>query len=224
MTDAQGADPDRLTSFNGPLTSAPSWCSDGQRIAFDSRLSGISAIYVEDINERVPHKLDTSRGNLSLPAWAQDCRWLFAIDGNNVLYRIAASGGPAERFTDHLSSYAVVVAERLVFNVLESNGVVLWSKPVGGGPQAPLEGMPRVKYEDSWAATATGIYYTDSASKPVSVNFYELASRSTRRVMTLQQTPIPGSGPGISVSPDGRWLLYGQSGDESSEIMLAPER
>jgi Tol biopolymer transport system component/DNA-binding winged helix-turn-helix (wHTH) protein len=224
MTDAQGGDPDRLTSFNGPLTSAPSWCSDGQRIAFDSRLSGISAIYVEDINERVPHKLDTSRGNLSLPAWAQDCRWLFAIDGNHVLYRIAASGGPAERFTDHLSSYAVVVAERLVFNVLESNGVVLWSKPVGGGPQAPLEGMPRVSYEDSWAATATGIYYTDSGSKPVSVNFYEFSSRSTRRLMTLKQTPIPGSGPGISVSPDGRWLLYGQSGDESSEIMLAPDR
>src|SRR5882724_10637267 len=105
MTDVHGAEPDRLTSFNGPMTSAPSWCSDGQRIAFDSRLSGISAIYVEDINERVPHKLDTSRGNLSLPAWAQDCRWLFAIDGNHVLYRIAASGGPAERFPDHLSSY-----------------------------------------------------------------------------------------------------------------------
>ncbi|MDB6010575.1 MAG: transcriptional regulatory protein-like protein [Gammaproteobacteria bacterium] len=224
MTDAQGGDLDRLTSFNGPLASAPSWCSDGKRIAFDSRVSGISAIYIEDINERVPHKLVTSSGNLSHPAWSEDCRWLFAIDGNNVLYRIASSGGPAERFTDHLSSYAVVVAERLVFNVLDSEGVVLWSKPVGGGPQAPLERMPRVSYEDSWAATPTGIYYTDSGSKPVSVNFYELASRSTRRLMTLKQTPIPGTGPGISVSPDGRWLLYGQAGDESSEIMLAPDR
>jgi Tol biopolymer transport system component/DNA-binding winged helix-turn-helix (wHTH) protein len=224
MTDAQGADPDRLTSFNGPMTSAPGWCSNGRRIAFDSRLSGISAIYLEDINERVPRKLVTSRGNLSLPVWSQDCRWLFAFDGNSVLYRIASSGGPAERFTDHPSSYCAVVSDRLVFNVLDANGVVLWSKPVGGGPQAPLEGMPRVRYDDSWAASTTGIFYTDSASKPVSVNFYEFASRSTRRLMTLKQTPIPGSGPGISVSPDGRWLLYGQSGDESSEIMLAPDR
>jgi hypothetical protein len=31
-------------------------------------------------------------------------------------------------------------------------------------------------------------------------------------------------GLGISVSPDGRWLLYGQAGEESSEIMLAPGR
>jgi Tol biopolymer transport system component/DNA-binding winged helix-turn-helix (wHTH) protein len=224
MTDVHGADPDRLTSFNGPMTSAPNWCSDGRRIAFDSRLSGISAIYIEDINERVPRKLVTSRGNLSKPAWSPDCRWLFAIDGNNVLYRIPSAGGPAERFTDHPSSYCVVFPDRLVFNVLESNGVMIWSKPVGGGTQAPLEGMPRVRYEDSWAATPTGIYYTDSLSEPVSVNFYELASRSTRRLMTLKQTPVPGSGPGISVSPDGRWLLYGQSGDESSEIMLAPGR
>ena len=224
MTDAHGAEPDRLTSFNGPLTSAPSWCSDGRRIAFDSRLSGISAIYIEDINERVPRKLVTSRGNLSLPAWSQDCRWLFAIDGNNLLYRIESSGGPAERFTDKQSSYCVVNGDRLIFNVLEPTGVTLWSKPVGGGPQTPLAGMPKVKYEESWAAGTAGIFYTDSESKPVRVNFYDFATRSTRKWMTLKQTPVPGAGPGISLSPDGRWLLYGQSGDESSEIMLASER
>ena len=224
MTDAQGADPDRLTSFNGPFTNAPSWCSDGRRIAFDSRVSGIPAIYVEDINERVPRKLVTSRDNLSLPAWSEDCRWLFASDGHTVLYRVPSSGGPAERFTDHPSSYHVVVANRVIFNALETNGVVLWSKPAGGGPQAPLEGMPQVGYDDAWAATPAGIYYTDSSSTPISVNFYEFASRTTRRLMTLSQAPIPGGGPGIAVSPDGRWLLYSQSGDEQSEIMLAPGR
>jgi len=224
MTDAQGADPDRLTSFNGPLTAAPSWCSDGRRIAFDSRLSGSSAIYIEDINERVPRKLVTSRENLSRPVWSEDCRWLFAFDGNNVLYRIAATGGPAERFTEHVSSYCVVSADRVIFNVMESTGVLLWMRSVGGGAQAPLEGMPRIRYEDAWAATPAGIYFTDSSSQPVQVDYYDLSSRRTRTLMTLKQTPVPGVGPGISVSPDGHWLLYGQSGDESSEIMLAPAR
>ncbi len=224
MTDAQGADPDRLTSFNGPFTSAPSWCSDGRRIAFDSRVSGISAIYIEDINERVPRKLATSQGNLSRPAWSNDCRWLFASNGHGVLYRVPSSGGQAERFTDHTSSYDVVVADRVIFNVLERNGVVLWSRPAGGGPQAPLESLPKVGYDDAWAATTAGIYYTDSSSRPISVNFYEFASRTTRRLMTLRQVPIPGGGPGIAVSPDGRWLLYGQAGDEQSEIMLATGR
>ena len=77
---------------------------------------------------------------------------------------------------------------------------------------------------EGWTASTTGIYFTDSASKPVNVYFYDLASRSIRKLMTLNQTPIPGNGPGISISPDERWLLYGQAGDESSEIMLASER
>jgi Tol biopolymer transport system component/DNA-binding winged helix-turn-helix (wHTH) protein len=224
MTDAQGADPDRLTSFDGPFTGAPSWCSDGRRIAFDSRVSGIPAIYIEDINERVPSKLVTSRANLSLPIWSEDCRWLFASDGNGVLYRVPSSGGEAERFTDQPSHYDVVVADRVIFNVLQANGVVLWTKPAGGGPQAPLEALPKLSYDDAWAATTAGIYYTDSSSRPISVNFYEFASRTTRRLMTLRQAPIPGGGPGIAVSPDGRWLLYSQSGDEQSEVMLATGR
>jgi Tol biopolymer transport system component/DNA-binding winged helix-turn-helix (wHTH) protein len=224
MTDAQGADPDRLTSFNGPFISAPSWCSDGRRIAFDARVSGIPAIYIEDISERVPRKLLTSPGSLSRPVWSQDCRWLFASDAQEVLYRVPSAGGQAERFTGPGSSYDVVVADRLIFNVLEAKGVVLWSKPTRGGPQAPLEGMPRVGYDDAWAATNAGIYYTDSSSTPISVNFYEFASRTRRTLMTLREAPIPGGGPGVAVSPDGRWLLYSQSGDEQSEIMLVPGR
>jgi Tol biopolymer transport system component len=224
MTGVHGDEPDRLTSFNGPMTSAPIWCSDGQRIAFDSRLSGVSAIYIEDVNERAPRRVATSRGNLSLPAWSPDCRWLFAKDAINVLYRIPSSGGPAERVTDKPSSSYAISADRLIFGAMDSTGVVLWSKPVGGGQQAPLEGLPRVRYDDSWTASSTGIYFTDSTSKPVNVNFYDLASRSIRKLMTLKQTPIPGGGLGISISPDERWLLYGQSGDESSEIMLVSER
>jgi Tol biopolymer transport system component/DNA-binding winged helix-turn-helix (wHTH) protein len=221
ITDAQGADPDRLTSFNGPFTSTPSWCSDGRRIAFDSRASGISAVYIEDVGERVPRKVVTSRGNLSLPAWSADCRWIFASDGTNALYRFPSSGGQAERFTNRASSYSVVVADRLIFNVTGPTGVVLWTKPASGGPEIPLEKMPRLTYSDAWTATTAGIYYTDSSSQPVTINFYEFATRATRTLMTVKEAPPPGAGPGIAISPDGRWLLYTEK-DEHSEIMLAP--
>jgi len=223
ITDAEGGNPDRLTSFNGPVATSPIWCSDGQRIAFDSRAAGVSDIYIADINERVPRKVVTSQANLSSPSWSEDCRWLFAHDGNNALYRFAFSGGRAERVTQRSSSYSVVVADRVFFNIMEPDGVVLWTKPVAGGPEQRLEQLQKLRYDDSWAATRAGIYFTDSSSMPVSVNFYEFASRTTRRLMTLKQTPVPGSGPGITVSPDGRWLLYTQVDDEQSEIMLAVE-
>ncbi|MEA3182981.1 MAG: hypothetical protein QOI59_6504 [Gammaproteobacteria bacterium] len=222
MTDAQGADTDRLTSFNGALSSAPSWCSDGRRIAFDSRASGLSSIYVEDINERAPRKVVTSESNLSFPGWSEDCRWLYATDGQGGLYRFASAGGPAVRFTEHTSSYFLVVGDRVIFNVTEPHGVVLWTKPVSGGPEKPLEAMSPLRYDDAWAATRDGIYFTDTSSRPISLNFYEFTTRATRKLMVLQEIPVPGVGPGIAVSADGRWLLYTEAGDEHSEIMLAP--
>jgi hypothetical protein len=106
--------------------------------------------------------------------------------------------------------------------VMTPDGVELWTKPVDGGVEQRIEGMLKVRYDDSWAATTAGIYFTDSSSKPVSVKFFEFASRTTRPLMTLKQTPVPGVGPGITVSSDGRRLLYTQIDDEQSDIMLVP--
>jgi Tol biopolymer transport system component/DNA-binding winged helix-turn-helix (wHTH) protein len=222
VADAQGADPDRLTSFGGPLSSAPSWCSDGRHIAFDSRASGSSDIYIEDIEERVPRKVVTSHPNLSSPVWSEDCRWLFASDGNGGLFRLPSSGGPAERFTNRPSSYCDVAGGRVVFNVGQPKGVVLWTKAASGGPEALLANLPQLSYADEWVAATAGIYYTDHSSRPISVNFYEFASRASRKVMTLEHSPVPGGGPGLAVSPDGHWLLYSEIDDEHSEIVLAP--
>ena len=222
LTDGAGADPLRLTSFNGPFTDMPSWCADGRRIAFDSTASGAEAIYIEDITERLPRKVATSRTNLSRPAWSQDCRWLFASDGEPRLYRFPSGGGPAERFSSRPSNRAVPLADRVIFSVLQSNGIVLWSKRSGTDPEQPVAGMPRLSYSDAWTANSIGIYYTDSSAARPTVNFYDFATRTSRRITTLTTSPIPGNGFGVEVSADGRWLLYPRVDDLQSDIMLGP--
>ena len=146
---------------------------------------------------------------------------MFAIAGTWELYRFPSSGGPAERFSQHPSNYPVVIGDRLLFTAMWSDGVTLWVKPVSGGLESPLENMPRLGYQEVWVATTKGIYYTDSLTNPITVNFYDFATRGSRMLMTLKQTPVP-AGPGIDVSADGHWLLYGQIDSEQSEIVLAP--
>ncbi|HMH07420.1 MAG TPA: winged helix-turn-helix domain-containing protein [Terriglobales bacterium] len=219
LADGDGNNPVQLTSFNGPQTGSPSWCSDGRRIALDSRASGGSAIYVEDIIQRLPQPVQTNVQNLALPTWSEDCRWLFASDGHDTLYRIPSQGGDAVRVTDHSSWYSFTNHGRLFFNVKESKGVAIWSKPVDGGDETALEGMPKLAYTENWAATSRGIYYTDSTSNPPSINFYDFSSRAKKQVLSLPQEPTPGGG--LSVSPDGRWLLYTRTDNEQSDIMLA---
>ena len=152
LTDGSGADPLRLTSFNGPFTDMPSWCSDGRRIAFDSSASGAPAIYIEDINERTPRRLATSQTNLSRPGWSQDCRWLFAGDdgfphraaggssSTPTLYKLPVSGGPAEVVTRRPAYYPIGLPDRVLFGVMEAAGVSLWYKPAGDGPERRVEG------------------------------------------------------------------------------------
>ena len=223
LTDGEGADPVRLTSFNGPFTDTPGWCSDGRRIAFDSSASGAPAIYIEDIAERMPRRVLTSQANLSHPVWSPDCRWLFAIDGvGTTLYRLPSSGGEAQPFTHHQANNAAALADRVVFSVMEPTGVVLWSKSGPQGSEAPLEGMPPIGYSDAWTATATGVYYTDTAVNRSTINYYDFASHTTRQLATMRSSPVPGNGFGIAVSVDGHWLLYSQVDDLQSDIMLAP--
>ena len=222
LTDAEGGDPLRLTSFNGAFTDTPSWCSDGRRIAFGSSVSGTLAIYVEDITERLPRKVMTSRTNLSQPSWSQDCRWIFASDGRPNLYRFPASGGPAQLLSDRPAYNAVALADQVIFSVLEPKGVMLWSKRTADAPAVPVEGMPRLGYAEAWTATTKGIYFTDSSLTQPTVNFYDFASRATRQIATLKTTPVPGGGFGIAVSADGHWLLYSQVDDLQSDIMLGP--
>jgi Tol biopolymer transport system component len=222
VSDAQGGEATRATSFDGPYTSAPSWCSDGRRIAFDSRASGVSAVYIEDITERLPRTLDTSHHNLSLPVWSADCKWIFASDGRAALYRIPAAGGPAQRFTDLPAIYSSVSGTSVIFAVTEPTGVVLWAKPVDGGAERRVDNMPKLHYADAWATNATGIVYTDSSTRPISVNHYTFADRTSRKIMTVKNAPVPGGASGFTVSADGRWLLISEVDDAQSDIMLGP--
>ncbi|MFL6604937.1 MAG: winged helix-turn-helix domain-containing protein [Steroidobacteraceae bacterium] len=222
LTDGEGADPLRLTSFNGPWTGTPSWCSDGRRIAFDSSASGASAIYIEDITERLPRRVATSHPGLSRPVWSQDCRWLFASDGKDALYRFPAAGGAGERFTNQFSYYVAVIGDRVIFAVAGATGLALWSKPAGGGPETPIEQIPTLSYADAWTANSKGIYYTENSVTRPTVNFYDFANGTTRRIMSLKHAAVPGGGFGIAVSADAHWLLYTQVDDPQSDIMLGP--
>ncbi len=219
LADRDGGNPVKLTSFNGPQTGAPSWCTDGRRLAFDSRAPGASAIYLLDLPQGQPHRLQTTQESLSLPVWSEDCRWIIASDGRTTLYRVPVSGGPAERFTHKHAYRAVVIGSRVIFNAAGTDGVELWSKPIDGGDEAPVEGMPHLRYADSWTATTRGIYYTGSDGRSVIVSFYDFASRRAHPIRTLQGPLAPLGGLGMSVSEDGQSLLYTRIQQSDADIM-----
>ncbi len=223
LADADGGNPVRLTSIGGPLTGAPAWCSDGRRLAFDSRESGTSAIYIVDVFERVPRRVETSRPNLALPTWSPDCTWLLASDGRATLYRVPAAGGTVQRFTSQRSYQAIVIADRVIFNVAEPSGVVLWMKPLAGGTESPVPGMPRLTYSDSWTASDGAIYFTGVRNGQVTVFRHDLRTLTTQSIALLPNEPTPLGGLGLAVAPDNEALLYTHTEDTQSDLALIGE-
>lgn len=220
IANADGSNPVRISSFGGPLSGAPSWCSDGRQLAFDSRAARQSALYVADIDERVVREIRTSVENLALPVWSADCNSLLASDGNNRLFIVPASGGKAEPFTSRPSYYASPAGDEVIFNVKRAAGVQLWRKKIGAATEEPLAGMPQLSYSDAWIATGRRVYFTSRANDAVTVRYYDLADGKIQEAVTLPHPPAPLGGLGLSVAPDGRWLLYTRIADARADIML----
>ena len=78
-----------------------------------------------------------------------------------------------------------------------------------------VEGMPVVLDSDLWTLAPSGIYFVPVISS-LSVDYFDFASKKTRELFRVQK-PFGG---GLSLSPDGRYLLYSQVDEENSDIML----
>lgn len=220
MADADGHESVQLTHLDGPLAGAPSFCKDGRHIAFDARIGGRSRLYVLDIDERVPRVINSGDVDLSLPAWSEDCQWIIASDGRARLFTLPAAGGTPERFTTHDSYLAQVAGDRVVFNLTRMDGVRLAMKVASTGEEKELSGIPLLSYDDAWAATPLGVFFTTGARSEPTLNFYDFAQASVRRIGKPSRSPAPGGGLGLAASRDGRWLLYTQNADTETDIAI----
>ena len=75
--------------------------------------------------------------------------------------------------------------------------------------------MPRISESNLWTLTRAGIYFVP-ADSPKSVRYFDFATRQIRPIFEVDKD----FGTGLSVSPDGRWIIYSQVADVKSDIML----
>ena len=86
-----------------------------------------------------------------------------------------------------------------------------------GQPNSELlaKGLPRVSNWTLWTIAAGGIYFVP-ADTPKSLCYFDFTTKQIREVFKVEKNFDNG----LSVSPDGRWLLYSQVDEENSDIML----
>jgi Tol biopolymer transport system component len=220
MQDSDGNDLVQITNLpDGAYR--PNWSPDGKKIAFDLRRLGRYEIYIVDIDERVPRKLVTNLPQISYPAWSRDGKWIYFRSyetAGHKIYRCLATGGDASAFStlsdgansiesfDGNSLYFVRRIYNTGLGMLSLNGASLVSD---------IQGIPAIRDYQVWTLVPGGVYFVPHV-EPRSLYYYDFSTKKARRIFTLEKDFDSG----LSISPDGRYLLYSQLDDENSNIML----
>jgi hypothetical protein len=66
-----------------------------------------------------------------------------------------------------------------------------------------------------WTVSPKGIYFVLGNARR-SFRYFDFATKQVHEVFAVNKD----FGSGLSVSPDGRWIIYSLAGETSSEIML----
>jgi Tol biopolymer transport system component len=222
---ADGFNPLKLTSFGGTAVTLPRWSHDGQRLIF-SALTGPDGnfeSYIIDAKGGAPRRLRAaSHRTIAFPVFSRNDRWIYFVpgarDGDVEVFRMPVEGGEEVRVT---RNGALVVEESydgklLYYSKYARSG--LWSIPVSGGEERQVLNSAD---DTNWTVTSDGIYFFDPAipdAAPKPLKFLSFKTTRINVVGNLEMTAPYRAG--MSVSPDGRRLLYCTLVNADSDLML----
>jgi hypothetical protein len=107
----------------------------------------------------------------------------------------------------------------LLYFVKSAGSPGLWSTPVDGGEERPVLNSVWQAY---WAVAENGICFLDLTAgirSPKPIRFYDFRTRQTREIGTVEKQ-LPPDTPSISISADGRHLVWAEIDQSDSDLML----
>jgi Tol biopolymer transport system component/DNA-binding winged helix-turn-helix (wHTH) protein len=224
LADAEGKTYRQLTDSNDSAGS-PRFSPDAKFVAYDGQIAGGSDIYVVSANGGSPRRLTENGKNNSMPAWGADGKWIFFISnrsGSDQIWKIPVTGGDAVQVTRRGAFEMFVTADgkRLIYS--KGGGKAgLWSVNIDGSGEQPVSELAEAGIWRSWFVAANGVYYTAfSAQPPFRVKFFDFATRETKEITRVAKSPLSYY-QNLSVSPDGKKILYARQDQSASAIMLA---
>ena len=222
ICESDGSKATQLTSLGGPAIYGPNWSPDSQNIAFTAVQKGRKDdVYSISANGGVPRRLTSDPAEDKLPYWSHDGKWIYFAStrtGREEIWKMSPDGGKAVQITQNSGDMPQETpdGEFLFYMKGWPAAVSVWKAKVDGSQEAKVIGSSDSGGE--WAVGRDGIYFFRSPDEMGNreMCFYEFATGLTKKIATTQR-PLWSR---IEVSPDGRTILYPQSDEFGSVLML----
>lgn len=228
VADQDGRNAVQLTSFRGPLTGTPRWSPDGQFVVFDSRPEGNGDIFVVGASGGSVRRITTDKADDVVPSWSRDGKWIYFSStrtGRWQVWKVPPGGesppSPAIQIT-HSFGFAPIESfdgSRVYFAKDPRSGG-LWSVPAAGGEEASVIPALKPGYWSYWIPQKDGIYFLDRIEPGhCAVMFYSFQTAKSTQVGMMPKEPPYGDS-GLTISTDGKSMLYPHVDHGGSNIML----
>jgi Tol biopolymer transport system component/DNA-binding winged helix-turn-helix (wHTH) protein len=220
LGDAEGKQARQLTFVKNGLAGSPHWSPDGRTLEMDSNVTGSYQVYTMDADGGRMNQLTSGKFDNFLASWSRDGRSLYFTStrtGRTEIWKMPAGGGAAVQVTHNGGETGTESEDgkTLYFTrILRADSGSIWKMPTAGGPEEQLaDSLYRVNY----AVARRGIYYMTHADESgnSTLKCYDFATGATSTVLAMGHPEF-----GLDVSPDGRFLVYAQLDDPSSDLML----
>jgi eukaryotic-like serine/threonine-protein kinase len=222
ICDSDGSRAMQLTSFGGAALYGASWSPDGQSIAMTVAQKGLKEdIYVIGINGGVPRRMTTDPAEDKWPYWSNDGKWIYFSStrtGREEIWKMPSNGGEAVQLTRNSGDLPQESPDGRSLYYMKGwpEAASVWRSSVDGTQEAKV--LDSVHSEGQWVVVRDGIYFFRVPDKMgySEIYFYEFATSQIRKILTIQR-PVDNH---IAGSPDGRTILYPQSDESGSVLML----
>jgi Tol biopolymer transport system component/DNA-binding winged helix-turn-helix (wHTH) protein len=221
LSDADGTNLVQLSKLEIAGGGTLGWSPDSKQIVVHSKPKETNETYIVDISERVFRKLVTNSVDATSPSWSRDGKWIYFRSHEafgHKLYRCPAGGGQKVLVSadpDSIGPMESSDGHEVYFAERELNALLMKVSLERPNSEPLAKGLPRVSQWILWTIAAGGIYFVP-ADTPRSLCYFDFTTKQVREVFKVEKDFDNG----LSVSPDGHWLLYSQVDEQNSDIMV----
>jgi Tol biopolymer transport system component len=224
LSNADGTEPVQVAAL-GEYSGTPRWSPDGTRLVFDSVAAGSWDLYIVALDGTAPRRLTSEPSDEQMGAWSADGGSIYFSSnrsGRPEIWRMPAIGGQAIQITRNGGESALASADgrHLYYSKGGSSGI--WRLSLSDGGETEVVNDPT--HTHAFAVCRAGIYYATTdrplfaeRQKVFAIHYLDFG---TGRTTTLFRSEGVEEHLGLAVSPDEKWIVFGQDPGGQADLML----
>lgn len=222
ISDENGVDPRRVTSFDGANIEFIRWSPDERRVAYDVTSSSRSAVYVTDVERTATRPLTSSDEDEILMSWSTDSTAVYyrAFDGEQwrTKHTVTEDGRTKEIFPFRaFMVFEEAETDTLLYTV--SGDRALRRHHGEGKEEEIVLDDPAALMPCYWKRADDGIFFYRASADGYQLAFFDFATGTTRDLLPLPHVRWNV----LDVALDGNSLLYDQVDRVEADLVVVDE-